>query len=118
MNVDNILQRNWYGDTFPLVRNPFFTAVSMEQRPPTPRKGTITVLIDGKPVEQHSDSQSLERDKEMVAYNAMKRVIFEETPKWCPNVDVSYLPKVRNAEKMLIKEVDLDRLRMEKLKKK
>ena len=52
---------DFYGEEFPLKRNPFFIAISLDDRPATPCKGTNTVLIDGHEVEQHSESNSIQR---------------------------------------------------------
>ena len=54
-----------------------------DNRPVTPRKGTNTVLIDGKEVEQHSDTLAAERSKEMGVYREWMQLHID-APRWWP----------------------------------
>lgn len=94
---------NWYGEGFTWIRNPFMLAVSLDERPRTPRTATRKVIVNGKEVYQVSSRLAKQREED----DRQVRIAWERiqaSPTWWPFCDEDMWYRVRNAESAILKE--------------
>ena len=106
----------WYGKDFNMVRNPMMTAVPLDDRPPTPVKGTTTAVVGGELVEvANVRAEALREAAEALIKIGGQRQ--RNSASWWPGYRAidNELKRVRRAEKILQQEEVAERARAQAL---
>lgn len=104
--------KTWYGPDFPMLSNPFMLAVPLWNRPPTPRKSTQTVLVNGVSVERIIPRLRERNERQAKALKAVKTEV-EKAPWWWPGKGIkpSEYERVRRGEKEIFDEQRREKIR-------
>ena len=96
----------WYSpDTYPWRRNPFCRAISLDERPPTPRSNIKKVVIAGEEQDEVSPALQKLRDADMVVMKEAQLKLLDAAPHWpCYGVTAGETKRIRAAEKVLLAE--------------
>lgn len=92
-----------YGHEFPWKRNPFLRAITLDERAPTPRKGTRTVKIGDLIQEVEIESEKEARQQELLQYQHMNAKLLDAAV-WWPGIeaDKKHKERIRAAEKVIL----------------
>ena len=96
----------WYSpDTYPWSRNPFCRAISLDERPPTPRSNIKKVVIAGEEQEEVSPALQILRDADMAVMKEGQLKLINAAPHWpSRGVTEEETRRLRAAEKVLLAE--------------
>ena len=97
----------WYGPKFSLRRNPFMLAVALDDRPPTPRSAVEEFIIGGEKVLKVNPAKAKQREHDQDALDDAWATI-KNGPAYLPACDSDQFFRVRNAERVLIDEENVN----------
>eukprot|EP00941_MAST-03F_sp_MAST-3F-sp1_P004949 g4949.t1 len=106
---------DWYTAKFNWLRNPYTMPSLPEERPVTPRKGTIFLVIYGERVEKAHPTEMKERLRELALLNEWKERC-AAVPAWWPFVPKDHQKRVRAAEKVILDEERWEKEKVEWIK--
>lgn len=95
--------RDWFTKKYNWKGNPLSMPTLPEERPTTPRRGTIFMIVYGEKIEKPHPTEMKERIKELALLREWRQKC-NAVPAWWPYIPEEHQKRVRMAEKVLLKE--------------